>query len=126
MLDKAFFDKLKNIIDSNELGQLININYNSFIGYEEFAHKYVRGNWRLDSDTAPIFLTNSCYDLDMLLYLTGSSCNKISSFGSLNHFKRGNFLESMSEECINCNQADDCPYCAQNIYLNELIYDSNF
>ena len=115
----SFFYKLKEIIDEKILGDLININYNSNIGYEKFAHNYVRGNWRIDSDSATVFLTNSCYDLDMLLYLTGSSCNKISSFGSLNHFKRGNFLESMSEECINCNKADDCPYCAQNIYLNE-------
>ncbi len=114
----AFFDKLKNIIDSNELGQLININYNSFIGYEEFAHKYVRGNWRLDSDTAPIFLTNSCYDLDILEYLTNSYCEKVSAFGDLNHFKGENITEDMSQSCEDCLKNKECIYYAREVYLN--------
>ena len=113
-----FFNKLKEIIDSQELGQLININYNSYIGYEKFSHYYVRGNWRLDSDTSPIILTNSCYDLDMLEYLTNSTCEKISSFGNLNYFKRENFNQEMSELCISCGVDKECPYFVQGIYLN--------
>ena len=115
----SFFKKLKNIIESKKLGQLININYNSYIGYDKFAHKYVRGNWRLDSDTAPIFLTNSCYDLDMLEYLTNSTCEKVSSFGELNYFKRENLQLDMSELCSRCSIDKECPYCAHKIYLND-------
>ena len=115
----SFFKKLKNIIESKELGQLININYNSYIGYDKFAHKYVRGNWRLDSDTAPIFLSNSCYDLDMLEYLTNSTCEKVSSFGELNYFKRENLQLDMSELCSRCSIDKECPYCAYKIYLND-------
>lgn len=115
----SFFKKLKNIIESKELGQLININYNSYIGYDKFAHKYVRGNWRLDSDTAPICLTNSCYDLDMLEYLTNSTCEKVSSFGELNYFKRENLQLDMSELCYRCSIDKECPYCAHKIYLND-------
>ncbi|MFR1811366.1 MAG: Gfo/Idh/MocA family protein [Terrisporobacter sp.] len=115
----SFFKKLKNIIESKKLGQLININYNSYIGYDKFAHKYVRGNWRLDSDTAPICLTNSCYDLDMLEYLTNSTCEKVSSFGELNYFKRENLQLDMSELCSRCSIDKECPYCAHKIYLND-------
>ena len=98
------------------MGQLININYNSYIGYEKFVHYYVRGSWRLDSDTAPILLTNSCYDLDMLEYLTNSKCEIISSFGNLNHFTRENMQLNMSQLCIRCGIDKECPYCAQKIY----------
>ena len=114
-----FFEYLKKIIDDKELGQLININYNSYIGYEKFVHYYVRGSWRLDSDTAPILLTNSCYDLDMLEYLTNSKCEIISSFGNLNHFTRENMQLNMSQLCIRCGIDKECPYCAQKIYSNK-------
>ena len=112
------FLKLREIIESNEIGDLININYNSYIGYEKFAHNFVRGNWRLDNDTAPILLTNSCYDLDMLEFLTKSKCEKISAFGRLSHFIRENLQLNMSQLCIRCSKDKECPYCAEKIYLN--------
>lgn len=112
------FLKLKEIIESKDIGSLININYNSYIGYEKFVHKFVRGSWRLDNDTGPLLLTNSCYDLDMLEFLTNSKCEKISSFGKLNHFTRENLQLDMSELCTRCSKDSECPYCAQKIYLN--------
>ena len=115
----SFFNKLKETIDSKELGVLININYNSYIGYEKFAHNFVRGNWRIESDTATLMLTNSCYDLDILSFLTNSNYKKISSFGRLSHFNRMNFDGNMSNVCSRCGYYDKCPYCAQNIYLKE-------
>lgn len=113
------FLNLRRIISSKEMGSLININYNSYIGYRKFVHNFVRGNWRLDNDTAPLVLTNSCYDLDILEFLTNSQCEKISSFGQLNHFMRKNLQLDMSELCIRCSKDKECPYCAQKIYLND-------
>lgn len=115
----SFYNKLKDIITSGELGTLININYNSYIGYEKFAHNYVRGNWRIESDTATLMMTNSSYDLDILSYITDSNCDKISSFGKLNHFSRDNFKGDMSDVCHRCARSEKCPYCAQKIYLEE-------
>lgn len=112
------FLKLREIIESNEIGNLININYNSYIGYEKFVHNFVRGNWRLDNDTAPLLLTNSCYDLDMLEFLTNSKCEKISAFGRLNHFTRENLQLNMSQLCTRCSKDKECPYCAEKIYLS--------
>lgn len=113
------FLNLRRIILSKEMGSLININYNSYIGYRKFVHNFVRGNWRLDNDTAPLVLTHSCYDLDILEFLTNSQCEKISSFGQLNHFMRKNLQLDMSELCIRCSKDKECPYCAQKIYLND-------
>lgn len=113
------FLKLKEIIESKDIGNLININYNSYIGYDKYVHNFVRGNWRLDSDSAPLILTNSCYDLDILEFLTNSKCKKISSFSGLNHFKRKNLQLDMSDLCIRCSKNKECPYCSQKIYLND-------
>ena len=112
------FLKLKEIIESKEMGTLVNINYNSYIGYDKYVHNFVRGNWRLDSDSAPIILTNSCYDLDILEFLINSTCKKISSFSELNHFTRKNMQLDMSELCIRCSKDKECPYYAQKIYLD--------
>ena len=115
----SFFNKIKEIINSKSLGDLININYNSNIGYENFVHNYVRGNWRIDSDSATLLLTNSCYDLDILSYLTNSSCKKISTFASLNHFKKINLTENMGSMCYKCKEDKECPFSASIIYLEE-------
>lgn len=115
----SFYNKLKYIIKSGDLGNLININYNSYIGYEKFSHNYVRGNWRIESDTATLIMTNSSYDLDILSYIIDSNCEKICSFGNLNHFSRENFKGNMSDICYRCARVEECPYCAQKIYLKE-------
>lgn len=114
-----FFNKLKEIVDSKALGELISIQHNENIGYFHYAHSYTRGNWRNSSDTAPLILTKSCHDMDILLYLTGSSCEKISSFGNLKHFNSKNFRNDMSEYCFDCEIKEKCPYYAQKIYTEK-------
>lgn len=112
-----FFKKLKDIIDSKELGELVSIQHNENIGYWHFVHSYVRGNWRNSSDTSPIILTESCHDMDILLYLTGSQCRKVASFGKLKHFNSDSFKLTMSENCYRCSEEEHCPYSCKKIYL---------
>lgn len=112
-------NQLKYIIETKELGDLINIQYNDNIGYWKFAHDYVRGNWRNSSDTSPLILNKGCSDIDTLLYLTGSKCKKVSAFGDLKHTTSENFKLNMSESCMNCSVEKDCPYSAKKIYLQD-------
>lgn len=112
-----FFSKLKEIVESKKLGELISVQHNENIGYWHFAHSYTRGNWRNSSDTSPLILSKSCHDMDILLYLVGSNCKKISSFGSLKHFNKENFKENMSENCYDCKVEATCPYSAKKIYI---------
>ncbi len=114
-----FFSKLKRIVDSKELGELVSIQHNENIGYWHFAHSYTRGNWRNSNETSPLILAKSCHDLDILLWLTGSKCKYISSFGSLSHMKLESFKENMSDKCIDCELNNTCPYSANKIYLKD-------
>lgn len=115
-----FFTELKRIIDSKELGELVNISHHENIGYWHFAHSYTRGNWRNSNETSPLILAKSCHDLDLLLWLTGKKCLNIASFGSLSHMKEENFIEGlMDDRCVNCNIESSCPYSAKKIYLED-------
>ncbi|MGL4913949.1 MAG: Gfo/Idh/MocA family protein [Romboutsia sp.] len=115
------FQTIKKVIHNNELGELISVEYNSNIGYSNFVHSYVRGNWRNHSDTSPLILNNSSQDISMLVELVGSKCRKISSFGSLKHINKSNFKFNIGENCFVCSIEEKCPYSAKKIYLEEEI-----
>lgn len=116
----TFFEELKKIVDSKELGELVSIQHNENIGYWHFAHSFTRGNWRNSDETSPLILAKSCHDMDILLWLVNSTCNKIASFGSLSHFNADNFnSDKMDKRCLSCAEEEECPYSAKKLYLGE-------
>ncbi|WP_040327771.1 Gfo/Idh/MocA family protein [Clostridium ihumii] len=114
-----FFSELKKIIDSKELGQLINIQHNENIAHWHFAHSFTRGNWRNSDETSPLILAKSCHDMDLLLWFAESNCRKIASFGHLSHMNSKSFKEGMADRCLDCNFKNQCPYSAVKLYLGE-------
>ncbi len=112
-----FFNTLKSIIDSDEIGDVINISHSENIGYWHMAHSFVRGNWRQEDDTSPMILAKSCHDTDILLYLVGKDCKRVASFGNLKHFSPENAPEGSAERCLDCSVAATCPYNAARLYL---------
>ena len=121
----SFYTKLKEIVDDKKLGDLINISYNVDIGYQNFVHNYVRGNWRITSDTATIMLTNSCQDIDMMINLSKGKCQKVTCFSDLRIFNWENFNTKMSENCFRCSEEESCPFSAKKIYLQEDKFINN-
>lgn len=116
----TFFEELKRIIDSKELGELVNIQHNENIGYWHFAHSFTRGNWRNSNETSPLILAKSCHDMDILLWLTGASCKKIASFGHLSNFNERNFdVNKMANRCLDCPSNETCPYSAKSFYFGD-------
>lgn len=115
----TFFAKLKEIVDSKELGELVSIQHNENIGYWHFAHSFTRGNWRNSNETSPLILAKSCHDMDILLWLTGKQCKNVSAFGHLTHMRDKNFKEGMADRCLDCQVEERCPYSAKKLYLCE-------
>lgn len=111
-----FFVELKNLIDSGELGRIVAIKHSENIGNFHMAHSFVRGNWRNDSMTSPIILQKSCHDLDILLWLTGSHCKRVSAFGSLTYFRPENAPEGAATRCLDCPHAKACRFDAWQAY----------
>lgn len=112
-----FFSKLKEIVDSGELGKVIAIQHSENVGNFHIAHSFVRGNWRRSDETSPIIMQKSCHDMDVLTWLVGSEAKRIASFGSLRHFKEENAPEGSAKRCLDCKVADKCQYNALRAYL---------
>jgi len=115
-----FWGKLKDILDSGELGKIVAIKHSENIGNFHMAHSFVRGNWRNDSLSSPIILQKSCHDLDILLWLTGDHCTRVSAFGSLTYFKESNAPAGSADRCCRCPVADSCRFEAKKCYLPTL------
>lgn len=114
-----FFRKLKELLRNKVIGELIGINLVENIGFFHFAHSFVRGNWKNSETSSPSILAKSCHDLDILVFLTDSKSQFLSSFGELRYFKKENAPKGAKERCIECNL--DCPYDAKKIYLTDYI-----
>lgn len=112
-----FFSKLKEIVDSGELGRIVAIQHSENVGNFHIAHSFVRGNWRRSDETSPIIMQKSCHDMDILTWLVDSEAKRIASFGSLRHFKEENAPEGSAARCLQCKAADQCQYNAVRAYL---------
>ncbi len=117
-----FFTRVKDILDSGELGELVGIELDECVGHIHQSHSFVRGHWRSKKDSSPMILAKSCHDMDMLCYLAGSMCDSLSSYGDLYHFKAENAPEGVPMRCLDgCPVEKACPYAAQKIYLGKNI-----
>ena len=115
----VFYQTLKRIIDEGRIGQIMNVEGIERVAYWHQAHSFVRGNWHVAAETTPMILAKCCHDMDMLLWLTGKRCERVSSFGHLSHFTRDNMPAGAPERCgPECPRADKCVYNAQRYYLD--------
>lgn len=113
-----FYRKIKEVLDSGVLGELMSIQAIENVGYWHQAHSFVRGNWRSKEETSPMFLQKCCHDMDLMVWLTGKSCVRLSSFGSLGHFRPENAPAGAAKRCLDgCQAKDRCPYDAEKIYI---------
>lgn len=115
-----FFNTIKKIIDSGEIGDIMSIQHNENIGYFHFGHSFVRGNWRNSNLSSSLMLQKSCHDMDILLWLVGSPCRKIASFGELSYFKKERKPEGAGDRCVECSIESKCPYSAVKLYYNNV------
>ena len=115
-----FFRAVKEIVASRRYGLVRNIRMTENVGHWHFAHSYVRGNWRRREETAPIVLTKSSHDLDLIAWLMEEDRPAfVSSFGSLEYFTEKNAPEGAAERCVDCPLQDTCRYSATRFYVHD-------
>ena len=114
-----FFKKVKSIIESGMLGEIVSVDLAEAIGSIHFSHSFVRGNWHSEKEATPLILAKTCHDLDMIQWLIDKPCKKVASFGSLTHFTEKNAPEGAPHRCIdgNCPHAETCPYNSERLYI---------
>jgi len=113
-----FYSKLKEIIDSGIIGEIVSVQAIENVGYWHQAHSFVRGNWRNSDLSSPMILQKCCHDMDILLWLTGKTCNTVTSFGDTYLFKAEKAPAGAALRCTDgCKAKENCPYDAEKIYI---------
>jgi len=111
------YARVKELIDGGAVGRVISIDQLEGVDPRHQSHSFVRGNWGNEARSTFMLLAKSCHDVDMLCYLAGSDCQRVSSFGSLGHFTRDNKPAGAPERCLDgCPVSDQCPYNAVALY----------
>jgi len=113
-----FYTKLKEIIDSGTIGDIVSVQAIENVGYWHQAHSFVRGNWRNSELASPMILQKCCHDMDILLWLTGKTCKTVTSFGDTYLFKPEKAPKGAALRCTDeCKVKEGCPYDAEKIYI---------
>ncbi|MBK9109380.1 MAG: Gfo/Idh/MocA family oxidoreductase [Saprospiraceae bacterium] len=118
-----YFVKLRELMHNGSIGKLMSMQHFEPIQHVHMAHSFVRGNWHNSKATTPIIIAKSCHDLDMMRWLVGKPCKRVSAFGNLSWFKRENAPEGSTMRCNEgCSIESQCPYSAMKIYLRDRSY----
>lgn len=115
-----YFVKLKELIRSGAIGEVISLQHLEPIEHTHMAHSYVRGNWHSSAATTPIILAKSCHDLDIIRWLLDRESLQIQAFGGLKWFRKENAPKGSKARCTDgCAVEGSCPYSALKLYYRK-------
>jgi predicted dehydrogenase len=114
----VFYKEIKRLIDAGVCGRVRSIEAMEQVGYYHYAHSFVRGNWHKEADSSPMILAKCCHDMDILQWLVGKECKKVSSFGTQSYFTAEHCPEGATETCFDCKL--DCPFHAPRFYVGRI------
>lgn len=114
-----FFRAVRRILREGTLGAPQFLHLAENIGHWHFAHSYVRGSWRRADQTAPIILTKSSHDLDIIPWLVREQPTTVWSTGGLQYFTPANQPEGAADRCTECTLQDRCIYSAVRFYVHD-------
>ncbi len=116
-----FYQRLREVIASGCIGELTSVHHLAAISYGKASHAYCRGNWSVESKGTGMLVNKCTHDFDLIEWWTkGKKIRKLSSFGSLFHWRPENKPEGAADRCMDC-PADVRKRCAFDAY--KIYYD---
>ena len=116
-----FYQRLREVIASGCIGELTSVHHLAAISYGKASHAYCRGNWSVESKGTGMLVNKCTHDFDLIEWWTkGKQIKKLSSFGSLFHWRPENKPEGAADRCMDC-PAEVRKRCAFDAY--KLYYD---
>ena len=119
-----YFRRIKEIVESGEIGRILSIDHTESIGPDRMGHTFVRGLWSRKDLSGPIFLSKCSHDVDFLLWLAGGRALEVSSEGGLTKFDLGHAPAGAASRCLDCPL--DCPYSAVRLYRDRRAWVAGF
>ncbi|NHJ87668.1 MAG: Gfo/Idh/MocA family oxidoreductase [Asgard group archaeon] len=114
-----FWKKVKGIVDSGEIGNIIHYDHSENVSFWHFGHSFVRGWYKNKATSTPIALAKTCHDLDLIHWILNEKPIDVSSSGDLSHFKPENAPQDSPIRCTDgCPVAEECPWFAPRLYLH--------
>lgn len=117
-----YFLAIKRVVDEGRIGNILSVQHFEPVRFHHFAHSYVRGNWHSSKATTPLILAKACHDLDIVYWILGKQCKKISAFGNLTFFTKKNEPQGAANRCLDCAAEEVCPFSAKRIYMKQHRY----
>ena len=115
-----YFRALKGAIDRGLVGEVASIQHQEPVQWAHMAHSFVRGNWHNAKASTPMIIAKSCHDLDILRWLVGRRCVRVSAEGGVALFRREKRPAGAPPRCTDgCPHEARCPYSAVNIYVRQ-------
>lgn len=113
-----FWQKIKAIVDSGEIGRIIHYDHSENVSYWHFGHSYVRGPYKNKATSSPLILAKSCHDLDLMFWIFGKKPLSVQSTGELTYYRRENAPKDAPDRCTDgCPSSEECPWYAPRLYL---------
>ena len=111
-----FYRAVKRLLKEGAAGEIVTVEASENVGYYHQAHSFVRGPWRNSRESSPMILAKCCHDMDILRWLVGKKCEKVSSMGALTYFNESHAPAGSAAYCSQCS-VKGCVYRAQDLYL---------
>lgn len=113
----AFFQAVRDVVRSGRLGRIVTVEHRENVDARHMVHSYVRGAYRREDQSNPMLLAKSSHDLDLLHWIFDDPVVRLSSFGSLLHFRADQVGPEVPERCTDgCPVQHDCPFDAVEAY----------
>lgn len=120
------FVKIKELVSSGRYGRIISITHTEDVGLDRTTHSYVRGLMNTEAGNNPMLMAKCCHDIDFLVWLSGTPCRRLSSFGSRLWFRSENAPQGSAKRCVDCAIEKDCPFSAVDLYWRRHQWINNF
>jgi predicted dehydrogenase len=114
-----FWRKLHEILDSGALGEIVTVEHRENAAFWHMSHSFVRGNWRNKELSSPMILAKCCHDMDVLVWNLNQRVKRLSSVGSLMHYRAESVGPEIPARCTDgCPIEPSCPFSAIGIYVD--------
>ena len=116
-----FYASIKQKINDNAIGDIINIQLTEHVSYHHMAVGYVRGKWSNSKKChSSMLLAKSCHDMDILMWMkSGIKPVRVASFGDNFQFVPPKCPPNAGTRClVDCPIEKDCLYSAGKHYID--------
>lgn len=105
-----FYKTAKEIINSGEIGEVVSVSEAEDVHFVHYWLSFLHGNWHSEESSSSVILQKCCHDFDIISWLIGKNCVKVSSMGNLAVYKKENKPAGAADYCCDCKYIDDCEY----------------